>query len=148
MYADWVVNLTVVLATGAAVCLSVLLHYEGLLLTARGMNHLAGVRRRAKVLFGIASVMMLHVLEIWVFGLVLWLLLKWPACGNLGPSAPHLLDVIYFSTVTFTTVGYGDLTPAGPIRFLAGTESLAGFVLIAWSASFTYLEMERFWRNP
>jgi hypothetical protein len=25
-------------------------------------------------------------------------------------------------------------------------EALAGFVLITWSASFTYLEMEKFWR--
>lgn len=25
---------------------------------------------------------------------------------------------------------------------------LAGLMLIAWSASFTYIEMERFWRNP
>jgi hypothetical protein len=43
-------------------------------------------------------------------------------------------------------VGFGDLVPSGPIRFLSGMEALTGFVLIAWSASFTYLEMERFWR--
>jgi hypothetical protein len=59
-----------------------------------------------------------------------------------------VFDVIYFSAITFTTVGFGDLSPVGPIRFLSGTEALTGFVLITWSASFTYLEMERFWRNP
>lgn len=30
---------------------------------------------------------------------------------------------------------------------VAGTEALTGFVLIGWSASFTYLEMEKFWRR-
>ena len=59
-----------------------------------------------------------------------------------------LLDAIYFSATTFTTLGYGDLAPVGPIRFLSGTAALTGLVLISWSASFTYLEMERFWRNP
>ena len=49
--------------------------------------------------------------------------------------------------MTFTTVGFGDLAPSGPIRFLVGTEALLGFVLLAWSASFTYLEMEKNWRE-
>jgi hypothetical protein len=49
--------------------------------------------------------------------------------------------------VTFTTVGAADAHVSGPIRFLFGTESLAGLLLITWSASFTFLEMERFWRE-
>jgi hypothetical protein len=47
----------------------------------------------------------------------------------------------------YTTVGFGDVSPVGPIRFLAGTSALTGFVMITWSASFTFLEMERFWRR-
>lgn len=58
-----------------------------------------------------------------------------------------LLDAVYLSAATFTTVGFGDLAPVGPIRFLSGTTALTGFVLIAWSASFTCLEMERFWQR-
>jgi type IV secretory pathway TrbD component len=147
MYSDWLANCTVIAATIAAICLSVLVHYEGLIFTSRRIASLGG-RRRTKILYGIASVLILHVCEIWIFGLILWLLLQWPACGSLRPAAEHLFDVIYFSAITFTTVGFGDLAPVGPIRFMSGTEALTGFVLITWSASFTYLEMERFWRNP
>ena len=39
------------------------------------------------------------------------------------------------------------MIPLGAIRFLAGTESLTGFLLITWSASFTCLEMQRFWKT-
>lgn len=145
MYADWLINLTVVAATLAAVCLCVLVHYEGLLVTSRRLAHLGGPPR-VKVLYAIGSVLVLHVVEIWIFGLVTWLLLRLPECGHLGPGPLHLFDYIYFSSATYTTIGFGDLTPVGPIRFLAGTEGLVGFVLITWSASFTYLEMERFWR--
>jgi type IV secretory pathway TrbD component len=146
MYNDWPTNAAVVLATITAVCLSVLLHYEALVLTSRGLARLGG-RRRIKVLYAIASVLVVHVLEIWLFGLALWLLLHWPASGSLGTGAQHLFDYIYFSAVTYTTVGFGDLVPVGPIRFLAGTEALTGFVLLTWSASFTYFEMQRFWRE-
>lgn len=145
MYSDWPINLAVVAATLAAVSLCVLAHYEGLVFTSRRLASLSGPHR-VKVLYAIASVLALHVVEIWLFGLMTWVLLHWPEFGSLGPTAQHLFDVIYFSAVTFTTVGYGDLAPVGPIRFLSGTEALTGFVLLTWSASFTYLEMERFWR--
>ena len=32
-------------------------------------------------------------------------------------------------------------------RLIAGVEALTGLLMIGWSASFTYLEMERFWRH-
>ena len=146
MYADWTINITVVGITLAAVAACVLTHYEGLSLASRTLARLPGAHRRSKVLYGITAVLFLHVAEIWIFGLAIWLLLHWPTFGSIGPAAQHLLDVVYFSSITYTTVGYGDLAPSGPIRFLAGTEALAGFVLLTWSASFTYLEMERFWR--
>jgi len=144
MYGDWLINFAVAGATLAALVLCVLLHYEGLVFAFRGLARFG--HGRVKVLYAISSVLLLHIAQIWVFGLALWALLRWPRFGSLGAGAPSLLDSVYFSAVTFTTVGYGDLAPSGPIRFLAGTESLTGFVLIAWSASFTYLEMERYWR--
>lgn len=40
--------------------------------------------------------------------------------------------MIYFSFVTLTTLGYGDITPAGPVaRSLAYTEAIAGQLFIA-----------------
>jgi len=33
------------------------------------------------------------------------------------------------------------------LRFLCGTEALVGFILITWSASFLYLEMQEYWRR-
>lgn len=82
------------------------------------------------------------------FGIAYFLLLLFPGFGEVhGVAIPSLLDHVYFSAITYTTVGYGDVFPIGAIRFLVGTEALTGFVMITWSASFTYLEMERFWRG-
>jgi hypothetical protein len=57
-----------------------------------------------------------------------------------------LPDFVYFSAMTYTTVGFGDAVPIGPIRFLAGMEGLTGLAMITWSASYTFIEMQRDWR--
>ncbi len=43
------------------------------------------------------------------------------------PAAEHAFECLYFSIVTFTTVGYGDVTPCGfASRALAALEAFAG----------------------
>jgi len=62
--------------------------------------------------------------------------------GNFNGS---LLDSLYFSFTNFSTLGFGDIEPFGAIRFLVGMEALVGFVLITWTASFLFYEMQRYW---
>lgn len=145
-YENWLVNGLVVLVTALSVALTVLVHYESLnWLSAR--LQVSPTRQRRKVLYGIYAVIVIHVVEIWLFGFAYWLLLEVPGAGAVQGQHPvRLLDAVYLSAATFTTVGFGDLSPTGPLRFLAGTEALTGFILITWSASFTFLEMARFWR--
>ena len=146
-YANWLSNTLVVVATVALVLGCVVGHYEGLNLLARRLAHREGPRR-PRVLYAVLGAVGLHIAEIWIFGLGIWALLHLPDAGAIvGVGTSPLLDAIYLSAVTFTTVGFGDLAPSGPIRFLVGTEALLGFVLLAWSASFTYLEMEKNWRE-
>ncbi|MEL0028129.1 MAG: ion channel [Perlucidibaca sp.] len=147
LYDNWLMNGITVTATFAIIALCVLTHYEGLQLISRRLPHLRSTAR-FKMVMVIAGVLCLHVIEIWMFGLSAWLLLHLPDAGSIaGDSHPHLFDVVYLSASSYTTVGYGDLAPRGALRFLFGTEALTGFVMITWSASFTYLEMERFWRR-
>jgi hypothetical protein len=47
----------------------------------------------------------------------------------------------------YTSLGIGDIVPVGNLRFLAGLETLTGLVLITWTASFMYIEMQRFWER-
>jgi len=148
MYQHWDANAIVVMATALAVGVVVLVHYEGLNLLSRWLAHRHESQRRRKELYGIFGVLGLHVVELWIFGLTAWGLLQVPNTGSVaGVHALGLLDAVYLSATTYTTLGFGDLMPVGPIRFLAGTIALTGFVLIAWSASFTYLEMSRDWRE-
>ena len=145
-YSHWGINAIVVGLTALAVCVSVLLHYEVLNALSYRLAHRQG-QRRQRVMFAIFGMLVVHVAEIWIFGVAATTLLSWPAFGAIAGIGSDLLDQVYLSAVTFTTVGAADAHVSGPIRFLFGTEALAGLMLITWSASFTFLEMERFWRE-
>jgi hypothetical protein len=51
----------------------------------------------------------------------------------------------YYSAVTYTSLGFGDLTPTGTLRLLSAVEVLTGVVLVAWTASFLFLVMQKIW---
>ncbi len=145
VYDHWDANLTVMAMTLVAIAGCVLVHYAGLEWLSRALPKMR-VHRRT-LLVAIFAVLGLHLVEVWIFGLGYWVLLAWPATGQItGIGDAVLLDCVYFSSSVYSTVGFGDLAPLGPVRFMAGTEGIAGLALIGWSASFTYLEMERRWR--
>jgi hypothetical protein len=49
--------------------------------------------------------------------------------GSIGTGARGLVEAIYFSAVTATSVGYGDIVPHGAARAIAVTEAIAGLVI-------------------
>lgn len=132
-------------ATAAAVIICVLLHYEGLrLLSDRLPTPHDHQRRRIIVL--IICLLLLHIAEIWIFGAAYYLLLAYGGAGTLaGNTQLEIFDCVYYSASVFTTLGFGDIVPLGPIRFMTGTEALSGLTFITWSASFTFLEMLKTW---
>ncbi len=137
----------VVLATALALVLCVVVHYEALSFLTVRLRRIQ-LRPRPRILVLIFAILCTHVVEIWIFGVAYFGLMGTEGHGALlADQAIGLLDSVYFSAVCYTTLGLGDIVPTGAIRFLVGTESLTGFVLITWSASFTFVEMERFWRT-
>ncbi len=76
-----------------------------------------------------------------IAGFALIYLPRMPAHFVVNPasaSASSVVEAIYFSGVTLTTVGYGDIAPrALDVRFIALVEAASGFALI--SLAVTYL---------
>ena len=135
------------LIAAGLVIVNVFLHYEVLSFLSGLLNKLAGVGR-PRVALLICALLFVHIVEIWIFAGGMMLAEWHGSLGALqGDHSQGVLDYVYYSSMTYTTVGYGDLFPTGPIRFIAALEALLGLMLITWSASFTYLEMQRFWRD-
>lgn len=120
-------------------------HYEVLRTINSRLPSLA-IPSRTKLLVVIFSAIVAHGIEIGVYGISIFALVKYMAVGTLsGPAGFSLINCLYFSAETYTSLGFGDLTPVGPIRLLAGVEALNGLVMIGWTASYAYIAMERFW---
>jgi len=56
---------------------------------------------------------------------------------------PDTESSMYFSAVTYTTVGYGDLVPPQQWRLLAGVEGLTGILMCGWSTGYFFAVVSR-----
>ena len=136
------------LLNGLLALLSILLHYEVLYKLHTTMPKLHHIQARYKVLIAVGTIFLAHILEIWIFALGYYTMVHFPNIGYfVGTISDHglLLDSVYLSFITFTTVGYGDIVINGYLRYLTGIEALTGLILITWSASFLFIEMQKYW---
>lgn len=115
------------------ISLTVLIHTFGLIAVTQAMGHLvARFRmhgRRSRVVAMISVVMGLFAVmtaEVWL----------WAGVYRLLGVLPDFETALYFSTITFSTVGYGDVVPAHDWRILAALEGVNGFLLIGWSTAY------------
>lgn len=80
-----------------------------------------------------AWIVLLHIAEISVWALFyLW-----------RDAMPDLPSAMYFSAVTYTTTGYGDLVLAEGWRLLGAVEALTGILMCGWSTGFFFAIVNR-----
>ena len=140
----------VVLLAAITICLCVLVHYFFLWdmisrLSRRSMHTLVVI---CGTVLGLIAA---HLIEIALFALSLFALVEiWETdIGGLAGQT-EMIDAqgwYYYSAMVYTTVGFGDIVPTGPLRIFTACEALTGFVLITWSASFTFLVMQTRWKS-
>lgn len=133
--------LRVLSVSAVVICLSVGLHALVMRELYARMCHagrFAWVRLSLIVLILLAT----HTVQIIMFGVAYHFMVDSPN-GFEGVYDGSFNDAVYFSAAVYTTVGFGDITPLGYLRLMVSFEALAGLVLIAWSASFTFVAMSK-----
>lgn len=100
-------------------------------------SELYGYRKGLFVLsFTAVFFMLLHYIEIAIWAIVF---LSIPELDKLS----HWEEAIYFSTVTYTTTGYGDITLPPLWRIMAGFEAMNGILLFGWSTAMFYTVVQK-----
>lgn len=127
-------NMIVNLAVGVAmITLTVAIHAFGIIQVTHAMAWLVdryrwhGRRSRVLALISVVyGIFIVLTIEVWAWAVLYEML------GVVGdfPSA------LYFSTVTFSTVGYGDVIAHSDWRLLAALEGVNGFLMIGWSTAY------------
>ncbi|CAA6805452.1 MAG: Ion transporter [uncultured Thiotrichaceae bacterium] len=141
MFATLLINIVLVAAV-------VMIHFEMLNRLSRHCPVLAPIKARHRVVISVFIALFAHVIEIWLFGLAYYWMIAEGSLGSLAGNYHHsIMDSVYYSFTSFTTLGFGDIEPTGAIRFVTGMEALTGLVLITWTASFIFIEMQRYWKD-
>lgn len=134
MHADHAALFLNLALASVMVAITVLIHFWGLIVLVRVMGHtrvrlgaddnvLGQAALLVLVVFGLVG---LHTIEIWLYAVL------YVALGALQTFEESL----YFSTVTFVTVGYGDVVLGKAWRLLSAIEAANGVILVAWSTAF------------
>ena len=110
----------------------VAIHITGLGLLSRMLRRHAGFfhSRRSRplplLLTATIGIVLIHTVEIWVYAAV-----------YLGLRAfPHFEQALYYSTVTYASIGYGDVLMPQAWRILGAIEGGVGVVMLGWSTAF------------
>jgi len=125
--------LQLLLATAMA-AFTVVMHLGGLTAliaaTNRHARHLQADRTlisQALILVGVSfGLFTLHGVEIWAYAVLYQLL----------GAIRSFEDALYFSTATYSTIGYGDVALTKSWRVLGAIEGANGVILLGWSTAF------------
>lgn len=131
------------LAVGTLVIsITVLFHTVGLVVLTRSMNRIVRWFRlhrhdAGKTVAMVATVLglfLLHTAEIWI----------WAGLFFTSRAVGAFQDALYLSTVTFSTLGGGDITLVPQWRLLGSLEAINGFILIGWSTAYLVAASTRY----
>ncbi len=85
----------------------------------------------------VLGVFMAHVVQIWIWALFYY------GVGALD----HFETALYYSTITFTTVGFGDVVLGHDWRLVSSFEAANGFLLFGWSTAFIFEIMSKLYKH-
>ncbi|MFC1689285.1 potassium channel family protein [Pseudomonadota bacterium] len=139
-------TLTVLLIGIGMIGLTVIINVAGVVLWLRVLGR--RIERRAQknqsphlfraILDTAVALLMLHVVEAY-----LWALLYFYLPGQSGLDNMH--DAFYFSAITFTTLGYGDVTLSSEWQLLSGLEGMIGIMMFGMSTALLYAVIQKCW---
>ncbi len=133
-----------VLVCVSVVSIAVLVHYFFLHRATCWLQH-SVIPHHFRIIFVVLSSLLAHMSEIILFAIVYYFLQssQIDGLGHLtGNFSGSFRDSIYYSAITYTTLGFGDIIPVGNIRIVTALEALLGLILIAWTATFIYNHLD------
>ncbi|GLQ06706.1 ion transporter [Sneathiella chinensis] len=85
----------------------------------------------------VLGLFMTHTIEAWI----------WASFYHMVGETTTMHDAIYFSTVTFTTLGFGDITLSPDWQLTSALQAVSGIILFGWSTAFLVNVRGLFWRK-
>ena len=102
------------------------------------------LRRHPKTALRFSAITRLFVsVAVWIVLLHLAEISLWAVFYVWRDAMPDLPSALYFSAVTYTTTGYGDVVLSEGWRLLGAVEALTGILMCGWSTGFFFAVVNR-----
>jgi hypothetical protein len=85
---------------------------------------------------------------VWIVILHLVEILAWAGLYVWNTALPDMGTAVYFSAVTYTTTGYGDVVLPPRWRLDGAVEALTGILMCGWSTGFFVAVVNRVYLQP
>ncbi|GEM_PF-544467 len=93
--------------------------------------------KAAMLTIAVLGVFSAHIVQIWI----------WAVFYLMVDALPDMESALYFSTSTFTTVGFGDVVLGEDWRLISSFQSANGFILFGWSTAFIFEVMSKLYHD-
>ncbi len=115
------------------ISMTVVIHTFGLM----GVTHtMSWITSHVRLHGHRSRILAMNTVVIGVFAVLTAEVWLWAICYRAIGFIEDFPTALYFATITFSTVGYGDVIPHPEWRMLAALEGINGFVLIGWSTAY------------
>jgi voltage-gated potassium channel len=110
----------------------VIIHLVGLAILSRSLRSHSRILRQVRImpltllLGATVGIIAIHTVEIWVYAAVYL---------ELG-SFSHFEEALYYSTVTYSSIGYGDVLMPHGWRIFGAIEGAVGIIMLGWSTAY------------
>ncbi|MEO2037312.1 MAG: ion channel, partial [Martelella sp.] len=135
------------IATGAGlIALVGLLHHYALYSLGRALPR-PDTNSTLAIQSTFVGLLLLHIGEILILAAANRWLLGWGGLGAPASAPLSWVDLVYLTGVNFTTLGYTQIELAGNIRIVTMLQSLGGFMILTWSATYLFTVCQKSWQR-
>jgi len=134
--------LTVVLIAAAILFATIIIHglvviclYRLCSRPIRNASNLSSMARLCLSYVFVLGFVAAHFVEIIIWAMAYWVF----------SALESMEEAIYFSAITFATIGYGDVTLAGQWRIASAFEGVNGILLFGWTTAFLFKVSGTLW---
>ena len=123
----------------ALMALCVVVHAMGMTVALRLLDKMI---LRMGVRFWLSTWLLVRVAG-WAILLHLVEIALWAFFYTWKGALPDMTTALYFSAMTYTTTGYGDVVLPSAWRLVGGVEALTGILMCGWSAAFFFAVVDQ-----
>ncbi len=127
-----------IVITAIIITATVVIHASGMMMAVRIIRN----QRASQLTFHRFNSVQLVGIVLMMFFVSVVEVLLWAVTYLAVNAIESFEEAFYFSMVTFTTLGYGDIVLRGTWRLLASFEAATGIIMFGWTAAIVFAAVQ------